>query len=1260
MARSVIASVINNTRSKIASGTAVYQTGFDSDLGRIRVAPASYESLNTMPAIGIVQEDIEPGGEGIVKKTGLIGNIDTSSVSPNTPVFVGSGGALTFTDPNDTNFDFYSQQLGTVTRTGLSDQGLVDLFPLEVRPKIKHDEILEVREEQHHDPVTAKNIGGGATVFKQIDVQNMTFKTLVAGTKMRVNNFADRIEIADKNLVDWIGPAEAGQLAFWVDGDTITGQSELYWDADNGELRVENVLALKEAGTPSSTNNFGKLFVKSTDSRLYFLDEDGTEFDLLAAGTGVPDTTFQQNKTFWNEAIYHLTIAADAYSASAGSVVPELTFQQNKSFWNEAIYHLRVAADGYAAGSSLSATQGADGYIAFFTGSNTLAGDNDLFFNRVTNALGIGGNPDSTIKLFVRQDGGTQTSLKLEHGGSNFIVRPVSAGSTSTIIENTGGGSLIINPSGGTIGIGTSSPAAKLEIETSQPNGGLGGASILLENTDATGSGDSGVILRNPVADWFMGVDRSDSSKLRLTTDDEPEFSSLGITIATTGEVGIGTKTPDNTLHVHKGSAGTVTANSSAALVVEHSGSTYMHMLTPDAAESGLIFGTPDVSVGGAIVYNSSLTRGGYQFRAQPNITRMVISSNGNVGIGTFTPHATLTVNGHIALEETAVSPPAQDGYGYLYVKTDDKLYYRSGPGTEFDLTSAASGVTATQGADGYVAFFTGTNTIAGDNDLFFNRANHNLTLMGGGNIGIGITNPTSRLHVQNDAGNDRPLAITDPDSSIEVNLFITDDISAFGTRTNHQFRLMAGDITGITLNRMVNQGNNEFTHVGIGTLHPHEVLTVAGPISLQETSAPSQNFDGYGALYVKTDNKLYFKDDTGTEFDLTTGGGVSTSGISADGYLAFFVNSTTIAGDNDLFYDRINSRLGIGTSSPLFDINVYSEADAGTGILIRNDGSGPNSFAFSQWQGSGEFGQIVQFRGGNNASFFDTPVANSFVIIGRGTNSKMMIGAESAIPLILGTANVPRIIIDYNGNVGIGTRNPIELLTVNGVIALQELTANPVTEDGYGKVYVRDDNKLYYKDGLGNIFDLTADNTGLSETTFQENKTAWDEAIYHLTVAADGYVINQTFEENKNAQEEINRQILISLDGYGTGTGTGSGTVTSAEGSDGYVAFFTGPDALSGDNDLFWNRERNQLGIGTSAPNEKLTVSGAISIEERADDPEEEAGFGKLWVRTDGKLFFIKEDGVQYDLTAFTGDVDGGNFADILNTIPAVDGGDF
>src|ERR1700733_5280630 len=57
------------------------------------------------------------------------------------------------------------------------------------------------------------------------------------------------------------------------------------------------------------------------------------------------------------------------------------------------------------------------------------------------------------------------------------------------------------------------------------------------------------------------------------------------------GFVGIGTASPENTLHVFKGSAGAVTGYVNAPLIVENSTSSYINILAPDIDETGILFG---------------------------------------------------------------------------------------------------------------------------------------------------------------------------------------------------------------------------------------------------------------------------------------------------------------------------------------------------------------------------------------------------------------------------------------------------------------------------------------------------------------------------------------------------------------------------------------------------------------------------------------------------------------------------------------------
>ncbi|HUR11978.1 MAG TPA: hypothetical protein VM012_11440 [Flavitalea sp.] len=106
--------------------------------------------------------------------------------------------------------------------------------------------------------------------------------------------------------------------------------------------------------------------------------------------------------------------------------------------------------------------------------------------------------------------------------------------------------------------------------------------------------------------------------------------------------IGIGTPTPLSKLHIFTGASGNFGPFS--PVVVEGNNNTYINLLTPNAAESGLLFGNAGNAASGGIVYNGSGTPLGFQFRTNGNIARMVLNSNGEVQIGGTTPGATLDV----------------------------------------------------------------------------------------------------------------------------------------------------------------------------------------------------------------------------------------------------------------------------------------------------------------------------------------------------------------------------------------------------------------------------------------------------------------------------------------------------------------------------------------------------------------------------------------------------------------------------------------
>lgn len=145
---------------------------------------------------------------------------------------------------------------------------------------------------------------------------------------------------------------------------------------------------------------------------------------------------------------------------------------------------------------------------------------------------------------------------------------------------------------------------------------------------------------------------------------------------ASADTVGIGESTPLATLHVKDGDSGaTVTGNTK--LVVEHSGSTDISILSGTSGTGQLIFGDSDSNDIGKIAYlHSDNSMRFYSNGAE----RMIIEASGDIGINTNSPTAFLTVRadnsagreGHIILTRQggSATPSARidydssDGFG--------------------------------------------------------------------------------------------------------------------------------------------------------------------------------------------------------------------------------------------------------------------------------------------------------------------------------------------------------------------------------------------------------------------------------------------------------------------------------------------------------------------------------------------------------------------------------------------------------------------
>ena len=168
----------------------------------------------------------------------------------------------------------------------------------------------------------------------------------------------------------------------------------------------------------------------------------------------------------------------------------------------------------------------------------------------------------------------------------------------------------------GNVGIGTTSPITPLDVFGKQRiylnNTNVGNASSLQLTQD--GTGDAAIsFLIGATTEWLAGVDNSDSDKFKISNiTGGSDFTATGMTIDSSGNVGIGTASPSAKLDI-----------SGAAPVLEltDTGSTASYGWQPTANDLRL-----------------------FDFNA--SLERLRIDSSGNVGIGTTSPNATLAFGG--------------------------------------------------------------------------------------------------------------------------------------------------------------------------------------------------------------------------------------------------------------------------------------------------------------------------------------------------------------------------------------------------------------------------------------------------------------------------------------------------------------------------------------------------------------------------------------------------------------------------------------
>jgi hypothetical protein len=361
--------------------------------------------------------------------------------------------------------------------------------------------------------------------------------------------------------------------------------------------------------------------------------------------------------------------------------------------------------------------------------------------------------------LELGTDGTTATVLAYDRAGSG-TYKYLNLNAAQHLFSISGAEKMRIDSSGN-VGIGVTSPAAKLHLDgggaiIGTTGGGSGPRTLTILN-----SGQNQVNYGSYPYEWSpaLQLQNNDNSKFvwlsaggsgsyssynaRLYTrgsgldffTGEPGSELFAATIASNGNVGIGAANPGTHLHVTSAVAGPQIGAYSTAT----SGSNY-------GIDAGATGGGAAVNVGGFFqAANGNANKGVYISGVSSGANNYALYSDaaaqsyfaGSVGIGTAIPSTKFNVSGGQFLVNGASSYPQV------------KLSPSSGHSIiDIERASASTGETG-------IRFVTAGGTInyevyvpPNSGDLRFYSAGDKVTFGANGNVGIGVTEPNERLEV--------------------------------------------------------------------------------------------------------------------------------------------------------------------------------------------------------------------------------------------------------------------------------------------------------------------------------------------------------------------------------------------------------------------------------------------------------------------------------------------------------------------------------
>lgn len=598
----------------------------------------------------------------------------------------------------------------------------------------------------------------------------------------------------------------------------------------------------------------------------------------------------------------------------------------------------------------------------------------------------------------------------------------------------------------GKVGIGTTTPSTDLEVSST----GVNGVDISQSASNASQSGRL-FFTTNTASEGFAlfnsnGTFQVNSGGIPNNTSGTNRISIIG----SSGNVGIGTTSPDTKLEVSSLSGGVLRLTSTDTSVAIGESIGRVEFKSNDASTGGNnVMGFVDcLATNAGSTYALTFGTGS----AAAATEKMRINQSGNVGIGTTSPsellHLSSTGPARLLIEADTDNVTETDNAQIILKQDGGAVVGNLGYKTNTNGLEITNNYAA---ADGILTL--GTSGI------------ERMRIDYLGNVGIKTTSPITSLTLGTGSS-----GISFQSSSTTLNsgkIAVIKQVEVGNGNGNLAFETYQGGSGGGERMRILNNGN-----VGINTTDPKTKLHVA---SANGSDVPTAG-TATGGLFVSNTNKTY-----GTNM------GVSGSGWS-------FIQSQRADGLSNLYslnLQPLGGSVGIGTTSPRSKLQVEGVTGSvpalGAAASAAQIGGSTYGTLFSTLT-SGT-GVIQQGRSDGVTLTFPLLINPNGGNVGIGTtspNSKLHVA---------GTVSHSTPLANFNGSVGSG---------VYGTVSVRVDNINYGTAMKFYRSSTADNNAIGFQNGASTVGSISIGTSSTSYNTtsdyrLKENLTAITDGIYRL-----------------------------------------------------------------------------------------------------------------------------------------------------------------